>query len=249
MGTAVSLDIRTDAVSGAIVDAVFAWLREVDERFSPWKPGSEVSRLIRAQIGVDDVSADLREVLLLCDEVRALSGGAFDIRAHRSDGRPDPTGLVKGWAVQRASLLLDGAGVGAYCLNAGGDVIVRGSPEPGRPWLVGIRHPLVGDRVAAVVRGTDLAVATSGSYERGHHIVDGRTGQPALELLSVTVVGPSMTLADACATAAFAMGREGLRWVAGMGDYSACGITADERLLWTPGFGEYLVRDAPLDAP
>src|SRR5207248_3932894 len=95
-------------------------------------------------------------------------------------------------------------------INAGGDIRVRGRPTPAPYWRVGIRHPFLRDKAAAVVAATDLAIATSGAYERGAHIVDPHTGRPPGGILSVTVVGPDLATADAYATAAYAMGRAGV---------------------------------------
>jgi FAD:protein FMN transferase len=234
MGTAIGVDVRDPAIPQSIVEAVFASLREVDRRFSPYEPDSEVTRLIGGALDEGELSADLGDVLGLCEDVRRLTDGYFDIARHRPDGRPDPTGLVKGWAIERAARILDLAGASDFTINAGGDVLARGEAEPGRPWRVGIRHPRVPDRTAAVLEIRDLAVATSGEYERGEHIVDPHTGRPPGELLSVTVVGPSLTYADAFATAAFAMGRTGMAWVASQPGYGAYGITIDDRTIWTP---------------
>ncbi len=248
MGTMVSLDLRDETVpDGAIdaaVDAAFAWLHDVDRRFSPFKPDSEVARLSRGELSEADASPDLRWVLELCDGVRRTSGGAFDIRRHRRDGGLDPSGLVKGWAVERAADMLDRAGARAYSISAGGDLFCRGQPEAGRPWRVGIQHPLRRDAIARVVAACDLAVATSGAYERGEHVIDPLTGQGPRGLLSMTVVGPSLTLADAYATAAFAMGARGPAWVASLPGYEAFAITADERTVWTPGMERHFAAVA-----
>ena len=95
-----------------------------------------------------------------------------------------------------------------------------------------------------MLRVRDLAVATSGLYERGGHIVDGRTGTVPSGLRSVTVVGPTLALADAYATAAFAMGEDGLAWVAAQPGFGAVGITTADRLVWTPLAGVMLDLDA-----
>ena len=270
MGTAISLDVRDASVSPAALDEVFAYLREVDRRFSPYKPDSEVSRLIRGELEETDASSDLRAILSLCDQVRRTSEGYFDIRAHRPDGRPDPTGLVKGWALEKASRILEAAGARNYCINGGGDIVARGEPAGGEPagkgaagvepsgggaavgqaWRVGIRHPFIADRLAAVLAIRDGAVATSGAYERGEHIRNPLTGRAPEGLLSVTIVGPSLTLADAYATAAFAMGSSGLAWVATLPGFAGCGVTADQdgsnaRLVWTPGFERYFADSPP----
>jgi len=117
----------------------------------------------------------------------------LDIRAHRPDGRPDPTGLVKGWSLENAGRILEAAGARDYCINGGGDVVVRGEAAPGKAWRVGIRHPLIADRLATVLAVRGAAVATSGAYERGAHIRDPFTGQAPGRVLSFTVVGPSLT--------------------------------------------------------
>ncbi|MGA2513250.1 MAG: FAD:protein FMN transferase [Candidatus Limnocylindrales bacterium] len=244
MGTAISFDIRDAPVPPSALEGAFEYLRDVDRRFSPFKPESEVSRLIRGDLDEADLSPDLREVLELCEEVRRTSDGYFDVRAHRPDGRPDPTGLVKGWALEGAARLLEAAGARNYCINGGGDIVVRGEFEPGAAWRVGIRHPLIADKLATVLAVRDAAVATSGAYERGDHVRDPFSGRAPTGILSVTIVGPSLTFADAYATAAFAMGPRGLAWAAGLPGYEGCSVTSDRdgsdaRLNWTPGFDPY----------
>jgi FAD:protein FMN transferase len=241
MGTVISLDVRTAAVSAAALDEAFEYLRGVDARFSPYKPDSEVSRLIRDELAEVDYSPELGEVLALCEDARRATQGYFDIRSHRPDGRPDPTGLVKGWSLENAGRILEAAGARDYCINGGGDIVARGEAAPGQAWRIGIRHPLQADALATVLAVRDAAVATSGEYERGEHIRDPFTGRRPAGVLSLTVVGPSLTFADAYATAAFAMGPTGLAWLAGVPDYEGCSITADpdgsnQRLTWTPGF-------------
>ena len=235
MGTVFVFDVRGDGVRPGAVDEAIALLHDLDARFSPFRPDSEVSRLIRGELEAADAAADLRAILGLCDDLRRTSDGAFDIRRHRADGRPDPTGLVKGWATEEAALLLEQAGATDFAINAGGDIVARGEPERGRAWRVGIRHPRIEDRLAAVLEVRDLAVATSGAYERGEHIVDPRTGRPAVGLLSATVTGPSPTYADAYATIAFVLGLDGPAWVARHPGYDAYAITTDEQAIWTPG--------------
>ena len=122
----------------------------------------------------------MREVLARCERLRVATGGYFDARA---GGKLDPSGLVKGWAVDRAAALLRGR----FCIDAGGDVLVRGGP-----WRVGVRHPLEPGALCAALELTDGAVATSGAYERGAHIVDPVRGRPARGALSVTLVAQSL---------------------------------------------------------
>ncbi|MFJ9582538.1 FAD:protein FMN transferase [Streptomyces acidicola] len=228
MGFPVSLRVDDADVPEAAVDAVFAWLHEVDARFSPFRPDSEVSRLDRGEQSGDDLSADLREVLDLCEHYRTATGGAFDVRL---PGRGlDPCAVVKGWSVQRAAELLTAAGAERFCLNAGGDVAAAGGP-----WRIGVRHPERADRLCTVLEITDGAVATSARYERGDHIVDGRTGRPATGLLSMTIVAPTLTEADSVATAAFAMGTEGIEWAASREGCEVFAVDAERQVFRTPG--------------
>jgi FAD:protein FMN transferase len=227
MGTAISLDLGGDLPYpklSLLADEVFGWLRLVDERFSTYRPDSEVCRLDRGELRVEDGSADLRAVLDRCATLWRDTDGYFDVYA---TGRLDPSGYVKGWAVQVASDRLLGAGSVNHCLNAGGDVRVRGGPGPGQPWRVGIRHPWDPSAVCWVLAGTDLAIATSGTYERGPHVVDPHRGVPATALRSVTVVGPDLGAADAYATAALAMGAVGLDWLARLDGHASAVVTAD----------------------
>ena len=225
--------VRVDVPGGAaedLLDEVFAWLRFVDATFSTYDPRSEICRLNRGELTRSKAHPLVRAVLDRCDELRAATDGAFDARAPLPGGL-DPSGLVKGWAVERAAALLEQAGERRFLVDAGGDVVLRGGP-----WRVGIRHPRLRDRLAAVLELHDGAVATSGAYERGPHIVDPRTGRPATGALSVTVVGPDLGTADAYATAAFAMGERGPAWTAGLQGYAAMTIVPGDRVLATAGF-------------
>ncbi|CAL9605822.1 hypothetical protein SUDANB108_05549 [Streptomyces sp. enrichment culture] len=227
MGFPVSVRIDDEDFPEAPVDGLFAWLREVDARFSPFRPDSEVSRLDRGEQA--EPGPDLREVLELCEEYRIASGGAFDVRL---PGRGlDPCAVVKGWSVQRAAERLKAAGARRFCLNAGGDVVAVGGP-----WRVGVRHPEQAGRLCAVLDLTDRAVATSARYARGDHILDARTGRPATGLLSMTVVAPTLTEADAVATAAFALGPEGVAWAASRQACEVFAVDADRRVLRSEGF-------------
>jgi thiamine biosynthesis lipoprotein len=215
MGTSMSVDIRDSGCSAAVlrgaIQRAFAVLEADDRRFSTYRDASEVSRVNNGRSALQEASPELLEVLRIGAELEVLSNGAFS--CHDPDGQLDPSGIVKGWSAQRAANVLTEAGLRSFCLNAGGDVVVRGEPEPGRPWQVAIRNP---DGAAAlplaVLAVRDQSVATSATYERGQHLWDGRTGQAATGLASVTVVADDLTWADALATAVFALGPHGVSW-------------------------------------
>lgn len=245
MGTMVGVDVRdpvrVDLVDSAF-DAFFATLHDIDARFSPFRPESEISRIADGRLAECDASDDVRFVLACCDHLAASSAGAFDARRHRADGRLDPSGFVKGWAIDEAMRHLDDAGLRCFAVNAGGDVVVRGSPQPGRGWHVGIRHPSEPDRIAARLEVSSGAVATSALYERPGHIRDPRSGAVPGDLVSLTVVGPELTWADAYATTAFTIGAAGPAWVERHPGYGAVAITSDERLVWSPTAAPMLSR-------
>src|SRR5829696_7108185 len=152
MGMPVAVDVRERELAAGAVDRVFGWLRFVDATFSPYRPDSEIRRLDRGELAQRDTHPLVREVLGRCARLRLATGGYFDVRAA---GPLDPSGFVKGWAVDCAAELLAAAGARRFCIDAGGDVLVRGGP-----WRVGIRHPLRCDRLAAALEVCDAAVAT-----------------------------------------------------------------------------------------
>jgi thiamine biosynthesis lipoprotein len=238
MGMPVGIDVRDSAVPAGALDAAFDWLRWVDATFSTYRDDSEISRLNTGALAPTDAHPLVRDVLARCERLRVATGGAFDARAPRP-GAVDPSGLVKGWAVERAAARLRAAGIRRFCVNAGGDVRVGDGPEPGSRWRVGIQHPRARDSLAAVVAATRAAIATSGAYERGDHVVDPRTGGPPRGVLSVTVIGRDLGTADAYATAAFALGPDGPAWTATLRGYAAMTIRADGTVLTTPGFDRY----------
>ncbi|MFE5892730.1 FAD:protein FMN transferase [Streptomyces sp. NPDC056462] len=245
MGTVFSFDVRggdPDAVQAALGEAV-AGLHRVDEVFSTYRDDSQISRLARGELTVEECDPEVAAVLEMGAEAERLSEGWFSTRY---EGRLDPTGIVKGWSAERAARHLAGVpGVTGVSLNGGGDVQLLGVPGSQRPWRVGVSDPLRPGGLAAVISAagtSELAVATSGTAERGDHIVDPRTGRSAVtDLVAVTVVAPSLTWADCWATAAFAMGsRQGLRWLESLPDVEALLITAGDEVRCTGGLASRL---------
>jgi thiamine biosynthesis lipoprotein len=233
MGTVVSFDVPGSA-DGAVDEAV-RWLHWVDRTFSTYRADSAVSRLDTGELMLAECPPEVAFVLASCEAVAAASDGYFSVRAA---GALDPSGYVKGWAIERAAQMLTDAGSASHCVNGGGDVQCAGEcPRTGGLWRIGISDPLRRGKLVSVVSGTDFAVATSGVAERGAHIIDPCTGLPPAGLLSVTITGPSLALADAYATAAFAMGDARAReWTEGLDGYAAFGIT-DHGSTWrTSGF-------------
>ncbi len=239
MGMPISFDIRPPTPPLEAIREAIAWLHHVDETFSTYKLDSPISRIGRGDLSERGASLEIQEVLSECRRLTRLTNGAFDAFAVPAPNgtHVDPSGLVKGWAIQRAAGIIVDAGAVNYCINAAGDIALGGQPEPDRPWSVGIRHPFLSDKLATTVRlAGPIAVATSAKYERGDHIIDPRSGTVANAMLSATVFGPDLGLADAYATAVFVMGEEGLDWIDDRDGYEAYVITLDETTHWTHGF-------------
>lgn len=224
MGTVFSLDVREPGCAPAVVDNAIAWLHWVDATFSTYKTDSPVSRLARGEIGIAECPPEVEQILTRCDELQTETYGYFSAYA---TGGLDPSGLVKGWAIQRVSDLLRAARSRNHCINGGGDVHCAGSAADGGPWRIGISDPTRPGQLAAVVTGTDIAVATSGTAERGAHIRNPHDLTTPSVLASVTIVGKDLAYADAYATAAFAMGSAAADWIATLDGYQGLVIQAD----------------------
>lgn len=239
---AISLDVRDDFDPNALKE-VLAWLHHVDTTFSTYKIESPISQFGLGVLSAEQLSEEVRDVLTLCELVREETSGAFDIACVPAPNGStlDPSGLVKGWAIERAAELLEAHGAANFCINAGGDIALRGNAEPDQPWRIGIRHPSDPLASAAVLSlGGRAAIATSATYERGAHIIDPKTGQPTADLASVTVVGEDLTYVDAYATAVFVMGLDGAQWLLDTHPELDAFVIGHDGLTWeTPGFNRW----------
>lgn len=223
MGMPINLALRGRHATGDKADrawaAILENLRKVEAEFSTYREDSTISRLNRGELTLEDCSPDIHEVLALGEQARIESEGAFNIRREGPDGHPelDPNGVVKGWAIQRASRILDELTDTDSCLSAGGDMVCRVRTLDSRGWRVGVEHPRDPTRVIAVIPVHNGAVATSGLAQRASHITDPRTGEVPNQLASVTVVADNLTWADIDATAAFVLGSRASAWLEGRG--------------------------------
>jgi len=233
MGTMASIHVHdptVDAtVADAAIDAVLAELERLEEMFSTYRPTSEISRVNRGELDLVACSPEVIDVLDACTWLEHASSGAFDRRAR---GRLDPAGFVKGWATERASRLLTERGLEHWFVGVGGDMVVHGRPAGRDCWTIAIADPTKHSAVITGVTVTGGAVATSGSAERGNHLW-AAGGADADTWASVTVIGPSLTWADAFATTACALGPDGLDWVSQFDGYQAFAITHDGVLVNT----------------
>lgn len=246
MGTIVTFDLYNgDHVAPGVlrvqVARASALLRRADAIFSPWKEHSPISRIRRGEISCEDAPPEVAEVLEACAEARRLSEGWFD--PWSMPGGIDPTGYVKGWAAQRALGVLVAARVTGAIVNAAGDVAAYGSQEADKPFRIGIVDPHSPRHLACVVE-TVGAIATSGTYERGRHLIDPHSGDARSRVASASVTGADLGLADALATALAVAGEGGLSFIEPLDGYEGFVISWDGSRHSTGGF-----PFAPLDPP
>lgn len=247
MGTVASAHVLTTtaspdpAVVARIADAQAAALgelHELDALFSPFRTDSQISRLRDGALHPEDADPRILEVCEACVRLAAESDRRFD--ANRN-GWFDPTGYVKGWAVERATShhlapLLAEDEVIAVGLSAGGDMQLRTAPGADWTWNIGIADPLRPGALRARVPLRDGAVATSGPAERGAHIVDPRTGSAVREAPTATVIAERLSDADAWATIAVVAGFDDLTWLRAAPDCSGMLIASDGRVRrWVHG--------------
>lgn len=234
------MPITVEVIGGtdAILRSVFDHFRHVDAVFSTYKPSSEISRFNRGELLKDDLSEEVTAVLSECDRYKRDTQGFFDIA--RPDGGTDPSGLVKGWSINDAAHLISKAGFKNFFVSAGGDVQTGGHNSDSEPWRIGITNPFEPTKFAKQVALSGQAIATSGTYERGPHIYNPHTGEPATEVVSLSVIGPHIYETDVLATAAFVMGKPGLEFLQGRG-YEACMISTNQTVALTPGFKRFEV--------
>lgn len=238
MGTVFSIETRTPGEWSSAFEQICAFLHEVDRVFSTYRDDSDIVRLRRRELRAADAHPWVRPVLELCADLQDRTEGWFSARYA---GRIDPTGVVKGWAVERAATMLADAGSSHHLVNGGGDVQTHGTRPDGTPWQLAVVDPRDRSALLAVVPGSGHALATSGTAERGLHIVDPFTGHPVTGIASVSVTGPSVTAADAYATAAVA--RRELGWLDAIEGYEALLVRDDGTQVATRGWARQ-TRDA-----
>jgi FAD:protein FMN transferase len=238
MGTIVTIDLRFDDASAQRATYprlahARAGLHSADALFSTWKTNSPISRIRRGEISADEAPSQVTRVLQECEWAREVSNGWFDPWA--MPGGLDPSGYVKGWAAQLALDALLGPGVAGAIVNAAGDVATSGCPEGGGPFRVGIVDPKAQRQLACVVE-INGAIATSGTYERGAHLIDPHSRTARCRVGSASVTGPDLGLADALATALAVAGEDELSMLDQLDGYEGLIITRDGEWASTVNF-------------
>ncbi len=239
MGMPVTLEVVDAAATPELFDTVYAYFEYIDETFSTYKESSEISKINRGELSLVDASPDMKEVFELAEGMKQYTNGYFNI--WRGDAY-DPSGLVKGWAIFNAAEILRREGFQNYYVEAGGDFQSAGKNSQGQPWRVGIQNPFNPHEIVKVLSITGCGVATSGTYVRGQHIYNPKDyNTPITDIVSLTVIGPDIYTADCFATAAFAMGRDGIAFIEEQDGYEGYMIDQDHQATYTSGFSRYIL--------
>ena len=238
MGMPITVEIVDSQANEAIFDEVYAYFTHIDETFSTYKTTSEISAINSGELTLENASMEMQLVFAMCEETKRETNGYFDIKTPK--GNYDPSGLVKGWSIWNAAQLLQKCGFANFYIDAGGDIQPRGRNAEGEKWVVGIKNPFNEVENVKVVRVNDEGVATSGTYIRGLHIYNPRAGnQPVNEIVSLTVIGPNIHDADRFATAAFAMGAAGIKFIESLNGFEGYMIDKNKVATMTTGFEKY----------
>ena len=245
MGMPVTVEIADAYATNVEIEKIFDYFRYVDEKFSTYKDTSEISEINRGEFPEAEWSADMKEVFRLSEETKQLTDGFFDIKTPK--GTIDPSGMVKGWAIFNAAKMLRADGFHNFFVDAGGDIQPYGKNPKGQKWFVGIRNPFQTDEIVKTVYVSSEGVATSGTYIRGEHIYSPKDHRRTVsDIVSLTVIGPNIYEADRFATAAFAMGSQGIHFIEKMPDLQGYMIDKQGIATMTTGFEKYTFNDEGL---
>ncbi len=245
LGMPITVEIVETALSAEspghlihIINLVYTFFEYVDETFSPFKAASEVSRINRLELAPEDACADMQEILYLAEQTRLETDGCFNIM---HDNVFNPSGIVKGWSIQRAANLIRAAGLDNFYVDAGGDVAVSGLNAQGEKWRIGIRNPFEPDAIVKQLALTDCGIATSGLYNRGQHIYNPNSAETQPNpIASITVIAPTILDADRMATPAFVMGSDGIHFIESLPGFEGYQIDENGIATMTTGFTNFL---------
>jgi len=235
MGMSVAIEVL-DECDGSDIDEILDYFHQVDETFSTYKKTSEISKINRKELRIEDASPEVKKILRLCEETKSKTHGYFDIYV---EGIIDPSGLVKGYAIAEAAKRFIKKGYKNFYIEIGGDVAIYGLKN-GQKWKVGMRDPRDRRLTKGVLHLTNVGIATSGTYERGMHIYDPIRKKLANDVESLTVIGPDVYEADRFATAAYAMGKKGIDFLDTIDGLEGYMITRDGKEFLTENFRNFM---------
>lgn len=241
MGMHVTVEIADPTAKEEDLKSVFEYFQYVDNAFSTYKKTSEISLINSKKLSPSEYSQDMKKILKLSEKTKKETNGFFNI-LHQ--GKLDPSGIVKGWAIWEASKLLKKRGIHNFFIDAGGDIQVQGQFSPNKPWSIGIRNPFNKEQIVKVVILKNKGIATSGTAERGQHVYNPHKAKQSLnEIVSISVIGPNIYEADRFATAAFAMERKGIEFIERLKGFEGYMIDKNGIATFTSGFNKFIKPD------
>jgi thiamine biosynthesis lipoprotein len=239
MGMPIIVEIVDSNVSKQSFALVFDYFKSVDERFSTYKDNSEITKINQGKLKQEEYSKDMQEIFYLAEKTKQETNNFFDIK--KPDSSLDPSGIVKGWAIYKAALILKKEGYKNFCIEAGGDIEISGTNAENKPWAIGIRNPFKNEEIVKILEIKDKGIATSGSYIRGNHIYNPKNVKEKLEdIASLTIIGPNIYEADRFATACFAMGKDGIFFIENLKGFEGYSIDKNGIATMTNGFEKYI---------
>lgn len=237
MGMPATVTIIDADAKRADIEEVFKYFRKIDKQFSTYKKESEVEKINRDEITSRHYSKAMKKILQLSEKTKKDTNGYFDVFFK---GKFDPSGIVKGYAIHQGSLMLKKAGYKNYYVEIAGDIDVHGKNQEGKPWSVGIRNPFKTSEIVKILKISNKGVATSGNYIRGEHIYNPVEGTRPSQIASITVIGPNVYEADRMATAAYAMGKQGIQFIESQANLEGYMIDNNKQATFTSGLEEYV---------
>jgi len=241
MGMPITVEIVDNVDSSGLITETFSFFEYVDKKFSTYKDDSEISLINKGIIEPATYSEEVKEILKLSEQTKRETNGYFDIIT--PDGKIAPLGMVKGWAIYKAALKLTNLGVKNFYINAGGDVQAMGRNSNNEYFRIGIMNPFNTKEIIKTVALKDGGIATSGTYVRGQHIYNPLERDKVIsDIVSLTVIGPNIYEADRFATAAFAMGREGINFIEKLDGFEGYMVDRDGTATMTSGFEKYVIK-------
>lgn len=240
MGMPITVICADDQVDETAVEEVFGFFRQIDARYSPYIDTSDVEKINRGELIAEHYSQELRTILELAESTKHQTSGYFDVW---HNGVFDPSGIVKGWAIQQAAALLAGHSRNFY-IEAGGDIQAQGYSESGKPWQIGVRNPFDRKQTIAIIALDHGAIATSGTAIRGQHIYNPHDESPLDDIVSLSVVGERIEDVDRFATAAFAMGRKGIDFIESLPGFEGYMVDKNKTVTETSGWQKYEAKQS-----
>ena len=236
MGMSVTINVVDKNVTDEDINEVFSYFHYIDNKFSTYKKNSEMSQINRGEIKKKDFSFEMKKILALCEKTKKETNGFFDIN---NKGFLNPSGIVKGYAINKGANILKNKGFKNIYVEIAGDIQVFGKDEKGKDWKIGIQNPFNKEEIVKVVSLSNKGIATSGTYIRGDHIYSPKENNKTNDIVSVTIIGPNVYEADRFATAVFAMGEKGLKFLVTLNGFEGYIIRRDKKAIYTQGFDSY----------